>query len=1027
MTAKLPRISYPVPSNKNGHAFSSVDDLVSTLGGESSGLYLVGSQGMWHGGIHITDATIPWCALSTDSEAENEYCRELYKGEQFIRCMADGEIVAWRVCKDYESAAIEWRGEKLFLSTSFVLVKHYIQPGDTEESGLTFFTLYMNLAPYAAYKQQGSRVDRKVAGVQRYYASAEDLQAGRTAGKLEKDTVVTLSDTIVTRSSDQRQFTEVTITRETKNAAGNTLAAGTKVWTVSDQGNLKATESVPVPSWWAKCTPAYSNQSESVVNCTSRTNWAYYLSSDDVLQYKNAGRLVADFPLSYDPGNTAQQVIRPGKNSGDAERTFSLVTLGRDKDRLKKGDRVWVVSDGDSLTPVAPAASGSEPVFNEVYVPPSPVPVSAGDGLGHMGFYQLPEENGKRSRYQVHIECLSADDMEKFITNPGRAGEDAPVYLTWQTNVPLFDKCEQGMVAGSRKTKAPGILTLAKVPGADAEGVLLTGNNDAAYYQIRPEGGWLPAASIKKVSQYALGELGFVTLNKTPESFDLIDGIKQPNNVVKGILEQLYKAAEEETRTTHALNKYNYKRLLELIDSNQNGYYSEQEYLQAVHNVSYRDRLYRVIAKHASEWYYGKDDPLWKTYLETLTTDAPLWKTYLEEFLDKMTWMKAVCERGVALGAELWHMHPVVFLDAVSNNQNLIIFPLKVKPKNDINGVWKNYYWAASLSDSNASQAIFGRNRSEGNRKHAARDLYTDPSTEIVAICDGVVKSITAYYMGTSQITIEHKTNDSRRFFARYGEVDPDSITVNVGDKVSQGHIIAKTGLIISPETNRHPSIIAGQTVYMLHFEYYPGYESESPPNNTSDIPYRRRSDLCDPLEILLEGYENTFSENVKNGSRIDINQLQVSDEGKLFIKGWESFKSKPYNDSEGYCTIGYGHLIARCKCEDIVLSDDFKEGITRTRADELFEERLPTYVNELKSSVTVNLYQYEFDALVSLLFNLGSLRKAPLLKSKLNSGDYAGAADELLDITNGGTAGLVTRRRKEWNLFNNNVYDSSH
>ncbi|MCJ8591091.1 M23 family metallopeptidase, partial [Klebsiella pneumoniae] len=169
--------------------------------------------------------------------------------------------------------------------------------------------------------------------------------------------------------------------------------------------------------------------------------------------------------------------------------------------------------------------------------------------------------------------------------------------------------------------------------------------------------------------------------------------------------------------------------------------------------------------KHASEWYYGKDDPLWKTYLDTLTRDAPLWKTYLETFLDKMTWMKAVSEKGVALGPEPWHVHPVVFLDAVSNDQKLIIFPLKVKPKNDINGVWKNYYWAASLSDSNASQAIFGRNRSGGSRKHAARDLYTDPSTEIVAVCDGTVKSITAYYMGTSQITIEHKTNDNRRFF----------------------------------------------------------------------------------------------------------------------------------------------------------------------------------------------------------------------------------------------------------------------
>ncbi|BBT90959.1 hypothetical protein WP8W19C02_25790 [Enterobacter cloacae] len=78
---------------------------------------------------------------------------------------------------------------------------------------------------------------------------------------------------------------------------------------------------------------------------------------------------------------------------------------------------------------------------------------------------------------------------------------------------------------------------------------------------------------MKKVSQYALGELGFVTLDKASASFDLIDGIQQPNNVVKGILEQLYKAAKDETRATHALNKYNYQRLLELIDSNHDGCY----------------------------------------------------------------------------------------------------------------------------------------------------------------------------------------------------------------------------------------------------------------------------------------------------------------------------------------------------------------------------------------------------------------------------------------------------------------------
>lgn len=79
-------------------------------------------------------------------------------------------------------------------------------------------------------------------------------------------------------------------------------------------------------------------------------------------------------------------------------------------------------------------------------VPSSSVPVSAGDSFGHIGFYQLPEENGKRSRYQVHIECLSTDDMETFITNPGRAGEDAPAYLTWQKDASLSDRGDAGII-----------------------------------------------------------------------------------------------------------------------------------------------------------------------------------------------------------------------------------------------------------------------------------------------------------------------------------------------------------------------------------------------------------------------------------------------------------------------------------------------------------------------------------------------------------------------------------------------------
>lgn len=661
MPAKLPKFSYPVPSNKNGHAFSTAEDLLSKLDGESSGQYLVGSQGMWHGGIHITDATIPWCALSTKSDTEQQYRSEPYKGDQFIRCMADGEIVAWRVCKDYESTAIPWRDESLHFSTSFVLVKHYVQPGDTDASGLTFYTLYMNLAPFSAYAQQGGDLNRKTAGSQRYYTRMDDVLVGQAAGTLVKDTPLTLSDSIVTRSSDRRQFTEVTIAEETKNAAGTTLNAGTKVWTVSDQGSLKAESSVLVPSWWAKCTPAYDTQPTGRVNCTSRTDWSYYLSRDDVMQSKATGKLSAGFPLSYEPSNTAQQVSRPvavaaGVSPTDAVNIFSLVTLGRDVGKQKKGDRVWVVSDGNSLTPVTPTTSASEPVFGAVVKPPTAIAINAGDSIGHMGFFQLPEENGKRSRYQVHIECFSTDDkLPTFLTNPEHVGEQHPAFLKYSKAASLLTKDAQGqMVDSTRKTLASGIVTLSKVPVVEV-------NGQPAYYQIHKENGYLAANSVKTLSQYALGELGFVTLDKASASFNLLDGVEHPDNVVKGILEQMYKAAQDETRTSHTLNEYNYQRLLERIDSNHDGQYSEQEYLQAVHNTSYRDQRYRIIAKHGSEWYYGKDDPLWKTYLDTLTTDAPLWKTYIEAFIEKIKWMGKVA----GLGPNPWHMHPVVFLGAM--------------------------------------------------------------------------------------------------------------------------------------------------------------------------------------------------------------------------------------------------------------------------------------------------------------------------------------------------------------------------
>ncbi|EOD6327545.1 peptidoglycan DD-metalloendopeptidase family protein [Providencia stuartii] len=417
---------------------------------------------------------------------------------------------------------------------------------------------------------------------------------------------------------------------------------------------------------------------------------------------------------------------------------------------------------------------------------------------------------------------------------------------------------------------------------------------------------------------------------------------------------------------------------------------------------------------------------IWQPFLQYLAKDAPQWKAYSEAFIEGMTWMQEVTKDKLV--PSLWHMHPLVFLDAINTEKtHNIIFPLRTKPLNNPDGDFKAYNWR---DRNKGNQTVFGRNRNGGRRKHAAIDLYTYPYQPIYAISDGVIFDISNFYSYTDQISIKHKTVDGREFIARYGEVDSNTVDVKVGQKVKQGQFLAKTGklLTVNKKTKKlEPEmLIDGVVVFMLHFEYYTdGSNTKDKLTNKSNPPFQRRADLADPFDLLMEGYINTFE--TRNDLRMDVNSISISEKGKDFIKKWESKILKPYNDSEGYCTIGYGHLIGKDKCENMTLSNDFKNGITDEKTDELFDSDLIRFELAVKKEINVKLYQHEYDALVSLLFNCGSnffsLNKAPKLLMLINSEQYELAANEFSDITNNGVLGLVRRRSAEKDVFLNANY----
>lgn len=578
----LPKIVWPIPSNSRGSEFKNQEEILSHVGGESTGQYMIGRSGMWHGGIHITEATTPWCALSGKSPLEALDFPVPFKGEQAVRCMADGEVVAYRVCKDYLTLA--WESGPLSFSGSFVLVKHFIQPGEKESSGLHFYTLYMHLAPYSAYSVNPA---------------------------------------------------------ETKWTVQDTLTAYDPEWVMTASTNNKSTS---------------ESYRKGTIPKGSIVEWDKTDSGLHTVAFnKREYGLVTFVSLS-------EQALKKGK-----------------KTSLKPGQKYWMLVDKNNLSPgtdgvvqpswwqklMPPAKEAMK--FDQV-VCPTPFAISAGDPVGHMGYYQAPKDGGYEARYQVHIECTSMDDnLETFLTNPEQVGEKNPIWLKYSPGLALYKKdvATGTFTKDTRVTTRAGTLPLSQVQTE------VDKSTKQEYWQLRPENAYAPKGQTEPqlLSQYDLAKLGFRTETAEPASFDYLDGKNQPTGFFRNLIDSLYQAATNDPRTSHALVKHNYQRLLDKIDSGSDRY-SPMEYWRALHNPDYREVIQKTIVKHPSDWYFKKGDAIWQPFLNALKKDAPEWKKYSEDFIDKMAWMQDA--KPLNIGPSLWHMHPIVFLGSFINRDKII-------------------------------------------------------------------------------------------------------------------------------------------------------------------------------------------------------------------------------------------------------------------------------------------------------------------------------------------------------------------
>ena len=165
--------------------------------------------------------------------------------------------------------------------------------------------------------------------------------------------------------------------------------------------------------------------------------------------------------------------------------------------------------------------------------------------------------------------------------------------------------------------------------------------------------------------------------------------------------------------------------------------------------------------------------------------------------------------------------------------------------------------------------------------------------------------------------------------------------------------------------------------------------------------------------QVIAKATDST----VANMLGIVVDEMLVSNLGVDLICDFEGKRLVAYDDGVGIWTIGFGTTI-------------YPNGIRVKKGDTCTEAQAKVYMqNDLKKfehavndAVNIPLNQNQFDALVSLTYNIGAaaFSKSTLVK-KLNAGDISGAADQFDVWINAGgkrMQGLVNRRSKEKLLF---------
>ncbi|QXI15883.1 hypothetical protein [Pseudomonas hamedanensis] len=663
-----PLMSFQYPFRKpDGKQFTGADEVYKVLESEVSGHYLLGSNKFWHGGLHVSNASAPQCVL-----------------DEPLRCMADGEVVAYRLNKEYLESPFDAGGssKKLKYSNSFCLVRHEYKSAPNPEEGankgkqnkLTFYSLYMHLLPFDRYPIPPEEAPKpKVTMQVNDFKAYDELPVSSSivsVGKLNKDSKLEILDQSPVAGTDRIYAKGKIISGSVQLNSQKTREIGSEVWFAYLKAGEPYKNNAGDRVWLEEKLPERERPTywQGKVHGTVVNKLPLFGAPSDPTNGKPAGaslgalQLMMNSVVAFDSQKVLNLVVGPSLQrmaectlvsggpvaTGNVPPTFWACVENTSENNVLK----WSLAEPASVDTVLNIGVG----------------IKAGDPVGYLGQMENVTEAGEvSSKFQAHIEIFTADTgIEDFLNNTAalKVGRQY-LYLAKNSLVKL-----KAPATGEVSLKELHVVELSKAP---------IYKDTQEWYEINviDEGqnvvGLVRKAGATLISQHDWAKLGFQIVE---ESNAAADGFLDPNDM-----------------------PVFFKRLFEKIDKDNNKEIDASELADALKDTDTRSQWSKLVAKHPTEWKDRANQPKWAR-LDDILEHSPKLKAHEKERIDKFIFWDELSGKASVESSLVWHFHPIEFIagftssaaELISFDQMKKMFPDSTDQKREeVRGLFNKY------------------------------------------------------------------------------------------------------------------------------------------------------------------------------------------------------------------------------------------------------------------------------------------------------------------------------------------------